>query len=214
MYICQLVRYGATAMASTRTRTPRGQGAALRDRLLDAATELIDEHGGTGGVSIRMVTKRAGVSPMALYLHFEDRETLLREVITRGFERFLAAIEAGRDAHESPRERLLGMGVAYLAFARAQPAFYTVIFGPVWPDEQPPDPETVEPKDPAEPGHRAFEALVEAVMACRPDLEDARAIALGLWAGLHGFAGLTANRPLMGWPSDEAFAGLLLERWL
>jgi len=215
MYNCQLFRYGCRDMASTRSRTPRGQGAALRDRLLDAATELIDEHGGTAGVSIRLITKRAGVSPMALYLHFEDRETLLREVIFRGFDRFLEAIEAGRDAHETPRDRLLGMGVAYLAFARAQPAFYTVIFGRVWPTEDgPPDPEPAEPKDPEDPGRRALQALVDAVEACGPDGADGWVTALGLWSGLHGFATLTATRPLVGWPPEEAFVRRLLDVWI
>ena len=213
MYKCQVIRYGSPhPMATTRSRTPRGQGAALRDRLLDAATELIDEHGGTAGVSIRMVTKRAGVSPMALYLHFEDRETLLREVISRGFERFLAAIEAGRDAHEGPRERLLGMGVAYLAFARAQPAVYTVIFGRMA-DDEPVDSDDDE--DPEHAGKRAFQALLDAVAACGswPD-EEVHAIALGLWSGLHGFAMLTATCPVDGWPPDEVFARLLGRAWI
>lgn len=200
-------------MASTRPRTPRGEGAALRERLLDAATELIDEHGGTAGVSIRMVTRRAGVSPMALYLHFEDRETLLRDVVTRGFERFLAALEAGRDAGESPRERLLGMGVAYLAFARAQPAVYSVIFGRM--DDEAPLDDDAEDADPDHPGKRALQALLDAVAACGVGSdEDVHVTALALWSGLHGFAMLTATGPKEGWPADEAFARLLLDRWI
>ena len=212
MYKCQPVRYGLSHMASpTRPRTPRGEGAALRERLLDAATELVDEHGGTAGVSVRMVTRRAGVSPMALYLHFEDRETLLREVVTRGFERFLAAIEAGRDAHDAPRDRLLGMGVAYLAFARAQPAVYTVIFGRMDDDA----PVESEEKDPEQAGKRAFQALLDAVAACGGGSdEEVHATALGLWSGLHGFAMLTATCPVDGWPPDEAFARLLGTAWL
>lgn len=196
-------------MGRSTARTPRGEGAALRGRLVAAATRLVAEHGGTEAVSIRMVTKAAGVSPMAFYLHFPDRDALLREVVDRGFDAFREAIEAARDRHEDPRDRLRAMGAAYLAFARDRPAIYAVIFG-----GRHDAPATAAGPPPDTPGGRAFAALVEAVAACGPPGGDPLLPALGLWTALHGFVGLRAAKPGMTWPEDAEWAAVLLGRWV
>ena len=63
--------------AVTRERNPRGQGERLRVDLIDAAVDLIAETGSVDGVSLRAAAKRAGVSPMAVYNHFADKDALL-----------------------------------------------------------------------------------------------------------------------------------------
>ncbi|MGH3994367.1 MAG: TetR/AcrR family transcriptional regulator, partial [Pseudonocardiaceae bacterium] len=60
-------RLNATTVAA---RTPRGQGERLRERLLEAGFDIVAEHGDKSHATIRAVTKRAGVSPTAFYLHF------------------------------------------------------------------------------------------------------------------------------------------------
>jgi AcrR family transcriptional regulator len=194
-----------------RPRTPRGQGAELREQLIAHATALIDELGGASRLSIRAVTKRAGVSPMALYLHFADRDELVHAVVERGFARFVAALETARDARDDPVERLRAMGRAYIAFAREQPAFYRVIFGRVWPGDTAPQ------GAPAPSATVAFELLVDAVAACLPAARregEARLVALGLWSGLHGFVSLATTRPGIAWPDDGLFVDQLGDRWL
>ncbi|MCP2341595.1 TetR/AcrR family transcriptional regulator [Actinomadura rupiterrae] len=52
---------------------------ATRARILDAARELLEEAPGAP-ISMGEVARRAQVSRQALYLHFEDRATLLLEV--------------------------------------------------------------------------------------------------------------------------------------
>jgi AcrR family transcriptional regulator len=66
-----------------------------RERLLDAAWELVD---GEGAVTLALgdVARRAGVSRQAVYLHFPNRATLLAEMARRydhssGFRRRLLA---------------------------------------------------------------------------------------------------------------------------
>lgn len=211
MYKCQVTRYAPRMAApdpapERRPRAARGEGGELRERLMEVATALIDELGGTAGLSIRAVTRRAGVSPMALYLHFADRDELVSEVVERGFSRFLAAVAAGRDREQEPEARLHAMGLAYLAFAREQPALYTVIFGR--------REEVGGVKVPS--ASAAFDALVHAVADCLPPAERDRAplTALGLWTGLHGFVTLSTTRPGMEWPTDEQFTRELRTRWL
>lgn len=58
-------------------RTARGR--ATRERILRAAVELINEQG-VAATSLDDVRERANASKSQLYLYFEDRDALLREV--------------------------------------------------------------------------------------------------------------------------------------
>src|SRR3989442_1618984 len=68
------VQYG-DAM-SVRTRYRRGEGARLREDILEAASRLFFEQGGAEGVTIRAVAAATRVSPPAVYLHFADKDEL------------------------------------------------------------------------------------------------------------------------------------------
>jgi len=60
--------------------TPRtARGRATRQRILQAATELISERG-VAGTSLDDVRELAQASKSQLYLYFSDRDSLLREV--------------------------------------------------------------------------------------------------------------------------------------
>src|ERR1700752_1397331 len=84
---------------------------ATRDRLLLAATQLLDEAAG-GPVSTREITQRAGVRAPTLYHHFGSKQALLDAVVSHGFKEFLqsrrqsdsagdalADVRAGWDSH-------------------------------------------------------------------------------------------------------------------
>ena len=142
-----------------RGRNPRGEGERLRATLLDAATDLIAESENPENVSVRAITRRAGVSPTALYLHFENREELFIAVSEACFAELGDAMcAAGEGAGDDPREQLVAMGHAYLRFARERPGHYAVLFQ----RHITPEPEDDEPKV----GMHVFESLVEVVRAC------------------------------------------------
>jgi AcrR family transcriptional regulator len=205
------------APAPRRPRAARGEGELLREHLLDAASALVHEQGNAASLSIRQITKAAGVSPMAFYLHFESLQELVGALIDHGFSRFRTALHAavaevpGDDA----RGRMRALGLAYLRFAREEPALYAVIFG----DEHERQAETGEHEH-GGVGMAAFEDLVEAIVACQQAGQardgDARALAIGVWSTMHGFATLCAvhDEPKMPWPDDEAFVDMLFEAWL
>ena len=100
----------------------------LKEALLRAALELIAQKG-TGGFTFAEAARSAGVSPAAPYRHFRDRDELLANVAMRGFEQFEASLarawEGGKPSAFSAFERV---GKAYLAFARAEPAYYSAMF--------------------------------------------------------------------------------------
>jgi AcrR family transcriptional regulator len=62
---------------STAPRTARGR--ATRERILQAATDLVGERG-VAATSLDDVRERAQASKSQLYLYFPDRDALLREV--------------------------------------------------------------------------------------------------------------------------------------
>ena len=65
------------------------RGRATRERILDAASAVIAERG-VAETSIDDVIERAGASKSQLYHYFDDRDELLREVVTHNAERVLA----------------------------------------------------------------------------------------------------------------------------
>lgn len=70
------------------TLTRKGQ--ATRERILEAATELIGRNG-VAGTSTEDVRKAAGVSGSQLYHYFDSKQALVRAVITRQAEAPLVA---------------------------------------------------------------------------------------------------------------------------
>ena len=59
----------------------------LRQALVDAALALIEEKGPTG-FTLSEAAKRAGVTPAAVYRHFDGREDLIAEAARQGYEIF------------------------------------------------------------------------------------------------------------------------------
>jgi len=125
--------------APSRARVRRGNledAEQLRKELVDAALALFAD-GGLEAVSIRSVSARVGVSPMAMYRYFADKAELLsgvsafaqqgsyeytQKVVTRargGRARHRAAIEAFLDYWEShPDQYCLVYGFSEIGPAR------------------------------------------------------------------------------------------------
>jgi AcrR family transcriptional regulator len=68
-------------------------------RLLDAARELIVQHG-YGNVDILDITERADVSKATFYKHFPNKEECVRELMQHGFDALVAQIV--RVKHSQP----------------------------------------------------------------------------------------------------------------
>lgn len=101
----------------------------LRQSLIDAAIALLAEED-IRDLSLRQVARRVGVSHNAPYRHFEDKEALLAAVAEQGFQALRMVMETTRQAIPSDScERLEAIGIAYVNFALANPAYYRLMFG-------------------------------------------------------------------------------------
>ncbi len=190
----------------TRPRNPRGEGGRLREQLVQAAAELLDELGDASRLSIRGIARRAGVSPTALYLHFPDRDAIVSAAVDAGFSSFNSALLSAARSGSEPLARLEATSLAYLEFSERQPALYTVLFSARRP---------LEHESPSATGvdhGEGFAGLVALLRDCDPALEpaEAREVAIAVWSSLHGFAILRAARPGLDWPAAEAYVRRML----
>ncbi|MEM5541861.1 TetR/AcrR family transcriptional regulator [Sulfitobacter sp. AS92] len=100
----------------------------LRQALIDAALELIEQRGPTG-FTLSEAAKRAGVTPAAVYRHFEGREDLIAEAAHQGYDIFAELMEfAYESGQPSALKAFEATGRAYLAFARKYPGHYIAMF--------------------------------------------------------------------------------------
>jgi AcrR family transcriptional regulator len=99
---------------------------ATVDRILIAARRLLNKEG-ADAVTMRRVADAVGITAMAIYRHFPDREGLLNAVADQGFEE-LAAQLAGMHFSGGLEERLTKMGEIYLDHALKNPRLFEVMF--------------------------------------------------------------------------------------
>jgi AcrR family transcriptional regulator len=188
---------------TTRPRNPRGEGNKLRDQLLAATAEVLNEVGDADRASVRAIARRAGVSPTALYLQFPDRDSLVAAAVDAGFETFNRELLAAASIDGTPVERLLQMGRAYLAFSEQRPALYATLFSTR---------RTAVDKEPGVERDQALDGLVALLQLNAPamDYEAACELAILIWSSLHGYAMLRTVRPHLEWPEPEAYLRRLL----
>lgn len=195
----------------TRPRARRGEGALLRDAILEAAGRLLAEKGDDGAVSIRMIADAVGVTPPSIYLHFPDKDALIDAVCEQRFSEFDEALEKAAAGASDPLSALRARGTAYVEFALRHPESYRVIF--MTRRERSMDVKDLT-ADGATAGARAFGHLVEAVVraaesgAIRSD--DPLTTSILLWSGFHGLVSLLISEPGFPWPPVEHLVEALL----
>lgn len=96
-----------------------------RDRIFNAAKTVLEKEG-VSGLSIRSVADEAGMSPMAMYRHFKDKDALLNALMRDGF---VAWEEIARALHEPDPLRWIEKGFeAFLDFALKAPHRFDAAF--------------------------------------------------------------------------------------
>jgi AcrR family transcriptional regulator len=100
----------------------------LRQALVEAALRLIEVRGPTG-FTLSEAAKQAGVTPAAVYRHFEGREDLIAEAARQGYVMFADLMQYAYDKGQpSALAAFEATGRAYLAFARKHPGHYIAMF--------------------------------------------------------------------------------------
>src|SRR5687768_9413879 len=98
----------------------------LKNALIEAGTDILSSEG-VGGLTLRKVAQRAGVSHAAPYAHFQDKQALIAAISTEGYRRLYEAIsEATHRTEGNPAAQLVEGAWAYVEFARNDPGHFKV----------------------------------------------------------------------------------------
>jgi AcrR family transcriptional regulator len=155
-----------------------------KSTILKAASELFLE-GGTSALSVRAISKRAGVSTIGIYSHFNGKQGILDELYIEGFEKVFSEIDIV-DTKVSPREVILQGVKGYLKVADEYEAHYRLIFGESDSGYSPSE----EARAMAE---KAFAKLVDISCLILPKdtvSAEKQRFALEIWAFVHGYVSL------------------------
>jgi AcrR family transcriptional regulator len=105
----------------------RGARASTAEQVAAVARDILIAEGAPA-VSMRRVAQAVGITPMAIYRHFENREALLRHIADASFAEI--ARQWTRTARTgSLEERLHAVLDDYIDFGLAQPRLYEFVFG-------------------------------------------------------------------------------------
>jgi AcrR family transcriptional regulator len=160
----------------------------LKAALLNAAEKLL-KRGGVAGLTLRAAAREAGVSHAAPKHHFGDLAGLLAELAAVGFERLRDSMAANLRDDMRQAERLDTIGRGYVAFAKANPALFLLMFRS----------ERLDMKRPAlrDATRACFETL-SAANGLAPERAERLTLAQAgrlarAWSIVHGFAILAIN---------------------
>lgn len=163
----------------------------VRRLIMDAARRLFVEQG-YEAVSMRKIADAIEYSPAAVYVHFRDKEDLIRAIAMEDYRRFdedtpqLAQIA-------DPVERICQVGLGYMRVGLANPHHYKLMFmtpPPLGHDQLVP-PEDF--NDPSKNGYALLRHAVREAMAAgrfAPEYTDPELVSQMCWAAVHGVTSL------------------------
>jgi AcrR family transcriptional regulator len=183
----------------TRERRER-EREEVREKILDAARELF-VHEGYEAVTMRKIAQRIEYSPTAIYLHFKDKQQILRELCDRDFAELARQFSAiARIA--DPIERLQSTGRAYIEFAIAYPNHYRLMFMTPRPPFGEEAESAIEKGNPEQDAYAFLKAILAECAAAgrlRPELADLDLLTQTVWAAAHGVASLHIAKESDDW---------------
>lgn len=178
----------------------------LRAALLREAID-VSRTSGPHAVTLRDITRRAGVSVNAAYRHFADRDALMLVVAGHGQGMSARAMERRLDALHEPagRDRMRAVGLGYIDFARAEPGLFQAAY------LEPVDrARTEDPVAYGDSGRTPYQLLSDALdqMVVDGSLPPERRLhaEVPAWSAVHGFAMLVVQGPLRELPPEAVDA--------
>lgn len=181
----------------------------LRTLIIDAARELFVSRG-VEAVTMRELAKRIGYSATSIYLHFADKESLIRAICDTDFLALASSLKAILQIPH-PVERMHALGTGYAEFALSHPNHYRLMFM----TEHPPiDPATsaIVQNNAEQDAYFQLKTVVKDVYDAgyfQPDLHDVDLIAQTIWAGIHGVCSLQITMSHDKWVHWADFAARL-----
>jgi AcrR family transcriptional regulator len=194
-----------------RQRNQRGEGARLKDELIEAAMRILDRSP-DAQLSLRMVAKEAGVAAPSVYRHFTDVRAMMAEIARVCWAQMGEnVVTAAQDcAEDKALDALKAKMSAYVRYAMERPSRYQLLFARSYDPEHNID-------GPLRPAFRPVRKTIEAIAVSggKVPAQDSFTAALLIISLAHGriaLAHLAPLRPGNFAPDVEAFVQEALER--
>jgi len=173
---------------------------ALRQGILDAATQLIVENGHEN-LSIRKIAEKIEYAPSTIYLYFQDKFEILASICVEVFEDLTESLEAIANEESDPIVGLRRGLRCYIDFGLANPSYYQVTFMTPMPSlkDKQLHPTPAGELSPDQAGIRCYDCLRKAIQrgidAGSLKQSDTHLLAQSTWLAIHG---LTSGLICMG----------------
>lgn len=178
------------------TRTTYHHGD-LKNSLIEAGIEILANEG-VGGLSLRKVARKAGVSHAAPYAHFADKQALIAAIASDGHRRIHERLNAVlADYADDPARLLFGAAWAYVRFGLEFPSHYKITFSGALENEH-------SHQEFVDYSQRNIQLLQNIVEQCRAagilqtENINAEMQAVNLWGQVHGLVSLVVQGQLPG----------------
>jgi AcrR family transcriptional regulator len=161
--------------------------------IIDAARALFVSRG-VDAVTMREIAKRIGYSATSIYLHFADKEAVLRAILDTDMLALATSLK-NILLIADPIERMYALGRGYAEFALTHPNHYRLMF---MAERTPCDPveSSLQQNNAEQDAYFQLKTVVNDVYAAgyfKADLQDVDLIAQTIWAGVHGVCSLQIN---------------------
>jgi AcrR family transcriptional regulator len=156
-----------------------------RSKILNAASQLFLEGGGSA-LSVRAISKRAGLSTFGIYSHFQGKQGILDALYIEGFNLVREAMDVVPEG-KANKAQVLQSCLGYLNVGEQHEAHYRLIFGESDAGYRPSE-EAIAARN------SAFSKLVRVAGSYLPDsssVSERRQIALDVWAIVHGYVSIS-----------------------
>jgi AcrR family transcriptional regulator len=179
---------GATTMVER-----EGRGRGMPQVIIATFLELMRTRN-PNSITFRDIAAAAGISHMAPYRHFRSKQELLNRIGDIGFFMLAQALEDAAAQHpRTPRRQIVAACACYYRFAVDNPSYAQVMFGT--------DRELWGKAEPLPALDRTRSILLRIIHHCQlsgdlPGGLDEKEVLGLLWAHVHGFTLLAANRVL------------------
>src|SRR4051794_38063855 len=170
----------------------------VRQLVLESARQLFLTEG-FEAVTVRRIAEKIDYSPMAIYVHFKDKEDLLRELCESDFRALAKSLRRIAQVID-PVERIRKAGLAYVRFAIEHPNHYRLML--MTPRPVVPRKATGIRQDPNEDAYAFLKAtLTQAIESglIRREYEDADLLSQMVWTCVHGVVSLRIAKPDDEW---------------
>jgi len=159
--------------------------SSTRTTILNATLKLMESSESLDEVTMRAVASLAGITPMAIYKHFKDRDALLLAAVAAEYRRLGGYFERANAKRDVPGLR--GM-LGYCDYALDHPQLFQFMFSGTRPDA------FEFPRDLGSGKSPTFDGLLSVVSQLMERgvlrRDDVGATALSIWAHAHGLIAL------------------------